>query len=200
MMAAIDGSNDGQTTWVIDRATGSIGRDWNAARVAVLGMTFKAGTDDLRDSPALRLAVELVERGATVTVHDPVATERASRWLAEDGSAVLAAGSAVEACRDADAVFVATEWEAFGRLDWQELSAVMRGRVVVDARSVVDVAQARMAGFEVLGLPSAETSRTATSDLAALTALAQQNGHADDGIGEGIGARDRTYDAAFTAG
>jgi UDPglucose 6-dehydrogenase len=123
--------------------------------VALLGLTFKAGTDDLRESPALRLGRELLARGASLTVHDPVAAGAGAALLRRSVAApaeVVVASDVMAACRDADAVVVATEWPEYSSLDWSQLAGVMGGQVVVDARRIVDVGAVSGAGLRVLVL------------------------------------------------
>jgi UDPglucose 6-dehydrogenase len=120
------------------------------ARVAVLGLTFKAGTDDLRESPAMRIAARLVERGATVSVHDPLATVAGAAALARSGIAVAGCATAEAACDGADAVVVATEWPEYRSLDWARISHQMRGRTIFDARAIVNRVSASDAGFRLL--------------------------------------------------
>ncbi len=135
--------------------------------MGLLGLTFKAGTDDLRESPALRLAEVLVEGGARVVAFDPVATQTGVDQLARAGIAVEAAGSAEAAAVDADAIVVGTEWPEFGRLDWAAMAPTMRGRVIADARRIVDRNAANDAGLTVvaLGVEHAPTSRDAAEPL-----------------------------------
>ncbi len=121
------------------------------SRIALLGLAFKANTDDVRESPALALAANLRAAGATVLAHDPRAERRAR--LADPELAV--APTAIEAVRDADAVVVATEWVDYARLDWAAVAAAMRGTLVYDTRAIVPVDAARAAGLRVerLGRP-----------------------------------------------
>ena len=123
-------------------------------RIAVLGLAFKADTDDVRESPALALAANLRAAGADIVTHDPRAERRAR--LADPALAV--APTALEAMRDADAVVVATEWAEYHALDWAAIAAAMRGRLVYDTRGIVDVDAARQAGFRVerLGRPGVD--------------------------------------------
>jgi UDPglucose 6-dehydrogenase len=123
-------------------------------RVALLGLTFKAGTDDLRESPAIRLGAALLQRGASVAAFDPLALDSGVALLTKGGPDLLveAAPTAEAACARADAVVVATEWPEFRTLDWVAIAATMVGRVVVDGRRVVDVETAAAAGLRVLAL------------------------------------------------
>jgi UDPglucose 6-dehydrogenase len=120
-------------------------------RVGLLGLAFKANTDDVRDSPALALAANLRAAGATVLGHDPRAEARA--LLADPELDV--ASTPLDAVAGADAIVVATEWAEYGQLDWPALSAAMRGSLVYDTRAIVDVAAATAAGLRVerLGRP-----------------------------------------------
>ncbi len=138
LIAAVAPSNHQQAIWIVERLEQVSGRSVAGTRVALLGMTFKAGTDDLRESPALRLAEVLVRAGAHVTAYDPVATEAGVAQLARGGISVTAAGSPAAAALGADAIVVGTEWSEFGRLDWAAIAPTMRGRVIADARRIVD--------------------------------------------------------------
>ncbi|HEX5148901.1 MAG TPA: nucleotide sugar dehydrogenase [Candidatus Limnocylindrales bacterium] len=122
------------------------------ARIALLGLAFKANTDDVRESPALALAATLRTAGARVLSHDPRAERRA---LLADPELSIAA-TPIEALRDADAVVVATEWSDYAELDWAAAAAVMRGTLIYDTRGVVDLDAAHAAGLHVerLGRPS----------------------------------------------
>lgn len=149
LISAVAPSNEYQADWVLDQVADAMG-DLAGSRVALLGLTFKAGTDDLRESPALLMARRLVQRGARLTVFDPIATASAAARLAEDGVLVEACRSVEEASEGADAVIVATEWPEFGSIDWVSIASRMAGRVVADVRHVVDVDRANEAGLDVI--------------------------------------------------
>ena len=151
-MRAVAPSNEHQADWLLDRLEVAAGKTLSGCRVALLGLTFKAGTDDLRESPALRIAERLVARGAIVVVFDPVATVEGAAQLAAAGTAVQTSPSAGSACDQADAVIVATEWPEFRHLDWTSIGRSMRGRWVADARHVLDVDAATAAGLGVVVL------------------------------------------------
>ena len=103
-------------------------------RVAVLGAAFKPDSDDIRDSPALDVATRLSAAGAVVRVTDPAAVPNARRSRPE----LTYCDTALEACQDADAVLLLTEWSDFTQLPPAELHDVVRTPVVVDARHVLD--------------------------------------------------------------
>ena len=155
LLAAIWPSNVSQADWLLDGLERAAGRALAGMRVALLGLTFKAGTDDLRESPALRLGAALLARGATLAAFDPVSLAAGVALLtgavAADVPVVLAA-SAEAACAGADAVVVATEWPEFRMLDWAAIAPTMGGQVVVDGRHVIDAAAAAAAGLRVVAL------------------------------------------------
>ena len=100
--------------------------------VAVLGLSFKPGTDDVRNSRAIPVVERLQERGATVTAYDPVATENAEAYLDD----VTYADSAAAALNGADGAVVVTDWDEFAALD--EAFDAMASPIVVDGRRIVE--------------------------------------------------------------
>ena len=116
--------------------------------LAVLGLAFKAGTDDIRDSPAIALAAALLEGGAQVRGYDPAAGPAA----AERVPALQVVGSAAAAVAGADAVVIATEWPEFRDLPWADLRGSMARPLVIDGRRVIDVERLRALGFETYQL------------------------------------------------
>jgi len=154
LMDAIWPSNVNQADWLLDGLERAAGRSLDGMRVALLGLTFKAGTDDLRESPAVRLGHSLLARGATVAAYDPVSLEQGTAMLARlaPGAPIESAASAAAACDGAEAVVVATEWPEFGTLDWSSIARSMSGDVVVDGRRIVDTDATAAAGLRVLAL------------------------------------------------
>jgi UDPglucose 6-dehydrogenase len=116
--------------------------------VALLGLAFKANTDDMREASSLVLAARLQADGAKVTAYDPVAEEEARKRM----SHVEFADSALGAVQGADAVILVTEWPEFAELDWGEVKARMAGDLLVDGRNFADRDKARAAGFIYEGI------------------------------------------------
>jgi UDP-glucose 6-dehydrogenase len=125
-------------------------------RIALLGLAFKANTDDMREASSLVLSDRLRAEGATVVAYDPVAMD-AARARLNDG--VELAASMVEAVRGADAAVIVTEWGEFRSLASPQVRKAMASPLIVDGRNLLDPAQARAAGFvyESIGRPSAES-------------------------------------------
>lgn len=114
--------------------------------VAVLGLTFKPNTDDLRDSKPLDLCRQLLASGADVRAHDPIAMTTVARLLPE----ITYCDDAFEAASGADAVILATEWGEYTALDLVELRAKMRGDLLADGRNLYDLPRAEAAGLRYL--------------------------------------------------
>ena len=123
-------------------------RDIDKPRVAVLGLTFKPDSDDVRDSPALDVASRLAAAGVAVQTWDPHGMGNAERLHPE----LEYGNSLLEACKAADVVLVMTEWDEFLRLDPHELGGVVQERVVIDARNCLDPAAWRGAGWTYRGV------------------------------------------------
>jgi len=137
--------------------------DFAGAVIAVWGLTFKAGTDDLRNSPAVEIARRLVAGGAQVRAFDPTVTvpEGAGSTPVpgldttsdvEGAGSLLAYPDAYAACEGAAAVVVLTEWDEFRWLDFARVRDALAAPVLVDARNLLDPAQVRRLGFSYVGI------------------------------------------------
>ena len=111
--------------------------------VALLGLAFKPNTDDMRDAPSIAIAQTLQDAGVNVVGYDPESMEQAAPLM----PGVTMVNSAFEAAKDADAVVVVTEWDAFRALDLDKLRGIVKAPVLVDLRNVYDPAEARAKGF-----------------------------------------------------
>ncbi|HSK57977.1 MAG TPA: UDP-glucose/GDP-mannose dehydrogenase family protein [Actinomycetospora sp.] len=145
---------------VTGRRTGSLTR----VRLGLLGLTFKAGTDDLRDSPALAIAALLRQAGADLVAYDPALVgdpgnpDKAAPWIVDgEVEGVPLVADPVEAAQGAEALVVLTEWPVFRTLDWAAMAGVMKQPVVVDTRNLLDPATLRRAGLTGIGLGRRET-------------------------------------------
>jgi UDPglucose 6-dehydrogenase len=119
------------------------------ARIAVLGLTFKANTDDLRESPSLEIVKRLLDAGADISAYDPQGMDRARSLLP---ATVDLATNPVEAMQGADAVVIATEWGEFATLDLEEVAATLNGSVLIDLRNLYDPEQVVAAGLHYVSL------------------------------------------------
>lgn len=147
VVEAVAKTNETRKQTIADRILDLMGNA-SGKRVALLGLTFKANTDDLRDSPAIAIINSLENAGALVTAYDPQGMKHASKIMKN-----------VEMCRDpydaisgADAAIVVTEWAEFKRLDLRKLKAMMRGKIFADLRNMFAVDALDAAGFVHMGI------------------------------------------------
>jgi UDPglucose 6-dehydrogenase len=140
--------NDEQFERVAQKVRAAVGGELGGKTVAVWGLTFKARTDDLRESPSLAVIERLAAAGATVKAHDPTVT--GPKPGLPDGLTVLEDPYA--ACEDADVLVVLTEWDEYRWLDAGKVATSMNRRAVVDARNLLDRSEWRRAGFEYQGI------------------------------------------------
>jgi UDPglucose 6-dehydrogenase len=136
-------------------------------KLGVLGLAFKGGTDDIRESPAILLIESLLQEGCQIRAYDPAAAERAKDVL---GSKIKIAESAYDAAHDCDALLILTEWEEFAVLDLPHLRDEMKYPIVIDGRNLYDPAVMSAAGFTYysVGRPAASpepVSRTTKAPL-----------------------------------
>jgi len=136
-------ANDTRKEQMAERVIAALGGSAAGKTVAILGLTFKPETDDMRDAPSLVIVPALLAAGATLRAYDPQPGH--ARQMMPEG--LHFAGSALEAVQGADAVMLITEWNEFRALSPEKLLAAMQGDVVVDLRNVWDPAQMREAGF-----------------------------------------------------
>ena len=128
---------------MISKIVAALGGDVAGKTIAALGLTFKANTDDLRESPAIDIIQGLVGQGAVVRVYDPQGMERAKSLL----PAVEFARSAAEAIEGADAVVILTEWSEFATLDLAEICDAMKEPVLIDLRNLYEPDEVAAAGI-----------------------------------------------------
>ena len=133
---------------VVDACGLAAGSSLAGVRLGVLGLTFKAGTDDLRDSPALAVVRSLADRGAELVAFDPGLRGGA----AELTGVVRLVDEPYEAAKGADALVLLTEWQEFRTLDWSRLAGSLAGPVVVDTRNHLDPDVLRRAGLSWRGV------------------------------------------------
>jgi UDPglucose 6-dehydrogenase len=139
--------NDQQYGRVVDKIRTAAGGELTGKKIAAWGLTFKAMTDDLRDSPAVEIVTRLLVEGALVSVFDPTVT------VAPMGLAAMqVCSSPLMACDEVDVVVVLTEWDEFRQVLPADVANAVRGRQVVDARNLLDKAEWLRAGFEYQGI------------------------------------------------
>jgi UDPglucose 6-dehydrogenase len=140
--------NEEQFARVIEKIRHAVGGELAGQKVAVWGLTFKAGTDDLRESPALRIVESLINEGALVHAYDPTVTEHHSVIP----PAVVIGTDPKEVCREADVIVLLTEWDKFRWVSPGDVADLMVGRAVVDTRNILDRSDWIRHGFAYQGI------------------------------------------------
>ena len=137
--------NNAQRRRVVRKIIAAAGGSVRDKRVAVWGLTFKAGTDDLRESPAVSVAHALRDHGATIVAYDPTT-------IGKDVDGVTTVGDPFLACADASVLAILTEWPEFRCLDLGRVAVALANPAVVDARNILDRDRARGAGLTYVGI------------------------------------------------
>ena len=143
IVEAVVKANDSRKRAMGRKVVTALGGDATGKTVAVLGLTFKPNTDDMRDAPALAVIQTLQDAGATVRAYDPEGMDAAAGMM----TGVIFCKDAYDAAQGADAVAIVTEWDAFRALDLTRLGGVMAGKVMVDLRNIYVPAEVERAGF-----------------------------------------------------
>ena len=137
-------ANRRQRALMVQKIARAVG-DLEGKRVAMLGLSFKPNTDDMRDSPTIDIVRGLVDGGAEVHAYDPAAMDNARHVF---GDSIHYAAGTYEACHEADVVVIATEWNQFRNLDLERLRGMVRAPIMVDLRNVYRRRRVTEAGFE----------------------------------------------------
>jgi UDPglucose 6-dehydrogenase len=146
LLTGVIAVNDEQQRRVVAKIEAAAGGQLDGKVVAMWGLTFKARTDDLRESPSLAIAAELVERGAKVRAYDPTVHSPLP------GAAIDVCTDPFDACDGAAVLAVLTEWDEFRWLDLERAAAAMSSPTIVDTRNVLDRSAVRRAGFSYTGI------------------------------------------------
>jgi len=136
--------NEKQKTVIVDKLKQHFEGNLAGKKFAVWGLAFKPDTDDIREAPALFIIRDLIAAGASVSAFDPEAMENVKRTM---GEVIHYANDPYEACQDADALIIATEWSLFRTPDFERMKKSMRGRVIFDGRNLYDLQRMAELGF-----------------------------------------------------
>ena len=145
IVEAVVAVNDAQKLQMVEKISHALASDIKDKRIAILGLTFKPETDDMRDAPSLTILPALLEKGANVIAHDPQGMKEAQRELPAE---IEYAHGIEEATTDADAIVLMTEWNQYRGLNLKQLKKRMRGNVFVDLRNVYEKEIMALQGFD----------------------------------------------------
>ncbi|PXW76353.1 UDP-glucose dehydrogenase [Blastomonas natatoria] len=140
--------NDLRKRAMARKVIAAMGGDVEGKRIAMLGLTFKPNTDDMRDAPAIVIAQGLIDAGAEVIAYDPEGMEAARSLM----PGVIMAEGAYQALQDADCAVIVTEWDVFRALALPRVLGTMRGNTLVDLRNIYKPEQMKAAGFNYVSV------------------------------------------------
>jgi UDPglucose 6-dehydrogenase len=154
VLAGVESANDRQKRVLVGKIRTALGKELKGRRIALWGLAFKAGTDDMREAPALALIESLLAAGVTICAHDPAAITHARGLL---GNRIDYAETNYEALEGADALVVVTDWNEYRHPDFERVKRTLKQPVIVDGRNLYDVERMRELGvrYHSIGRPSA---------------------------------------------
>jgi UDPglucose 6-dehydrogenase len=144
LIEATDAFNEARKARIADRIAAAVGGSLSGKTIAMLGLTFKPNTDDMREAPSLVIAPALSAQGALVQVHDPEGMAEAKKVMPD----LVYCDDPYVAMKDADAVVLLTEWNSYRALDIGRMKAALRQPIVVDLRNIYRPDEMRTAGFQ----------------------------------------------------
>ena len=145
-------ANDQHKDQMVEKIRSALGGELRGRTIGVLGLAFKANTDDMRDAPSLTILPKLVAEGVTVKAYDPEASRNAAPLL--PGATIVE--TAEEALSGVDAALVLTEWDHFHRLNWREIAGTMRAPLLIDLRNIYDPQDIAEQGLRYVSLGRCE--------------------------------------------
>ena len=141
--------NSAQKAKMVKKIRDMLGGSEAGKTIAVLGLTFKPETDDMRDAPAITILPALLEKGANIKAHDPQGMAEAQKLLS---SSITYVTNAYEACEGADAIILMTEWNQYRALDFEKLAEIMNDKIFIDLRNVYEPKKLQQYGFKYTGV------------------------------------------------
>lgn len=150
LLRAVDEINKQAVVFYIEKITKHFQGFLKGKTIAILGLSFKPNTDDMREAPSIRIISELIKNGANIRVYDPVAMEIAKNVLPSTG--IVYAGDAYDAAHGSDALAVVTEWNEFRQLDLERLGLELKNRVLFDGRNIYEPSRTKQLGFVYYGI------------------------------------------------
>ena len=155
VLNAVERRNQVQKQWLFEKLVEEFGPDMKGRTIALWGLAFKPGTDDMREAPSITLVESLLKAGAQVRAYDPETKDTAPRVMpleAQGNGDLVFVKDQYEAVQEADALVLVTEWPQFRSPDIRKLHKGMRGDLVVDGRNMYIPAKVRELGFRYVSV------------------------------------------------
>ena len=155
VLNAVEKRNQLQKKVLSEKVFKRFGKDLNQKTFAIWGLSFKPGTDDMREASSKQIIADLINAGATIKAYDPIAMEQAKKELPEkwfDNKRLIMSSSQYEACEGAEALLLVTEWKAFRQPDFKRIENLMNNSVIFDGRNQYDPQELKELNFEFHGI------------------------------------------------
>lgn len=158
LLNAVVDVNESQKKILVKKLKKYYGKDLSSRTFALWGLSYKPGTDDIRDAPALDLIRELLEEGVTIRAFDPEGMPNTKRIL---GNTITYAKNQYEALKDADALLIVTEWSEFRNPDFERIKKILKSKVIFDGRNIYSLEKMKELGFyyESMGRKTVKESK-----------------------------------------
>ena len=150
VLQSVEDVNEGQKEVLFKKVKAHFGDDLKGKTFAIWGLSFKPNTDDMREAPSIVIIDQLLAAGAQVKAYDPIAMKEAQEHYI--GDKITYCENAYEACVDADALLLVTEWSEFRIPSWNVLSKLLKNKLVFDGRNIYDPAYLKELGFKHYGI------------------------------------------------
>lgn len=151
LLKEVEEINEQAMHGIVAKARKLLKKDVKGKTIALLGLSFKPDTDDMRFAPSITIARELLQAGVKIKAYDPIAMGNAKRIFAKD-TGISFAGGSYEAVIDADLLIVDTEWNEFQQLDLEKIKSLMKTPLLIDGRNIYDPDKVRALGFTYVGV------------------------------------------------
>ena len=151
ILAAVEAVNIEQKSVLLHKVVKRFGEDLSGLTFAVWGLSFKPNTDDMREAPSVVIINGLIDRGAKVVAHDPIAIDEAQHLFADNANITLVDDPYL-ATQDADALLIVTEWKVFRSPDFDRLKQQLKQPVIFDGRNIYEPGQMANEGFDYFGI------------------------------------------------
>ncbi|WP_297720228.1 UDP-glucose/GDP-mannose dehydrogenase family protein [uncultured Porphyromonas sp.] len=149
IVEAVEAVNESQKNILFEKFKAHFNGNIKGKKIALWGLSFKPGTDDMREAPALVLIDSLINAGCSVIAYDPIAMDEAKRRL---GDIITYAGNLYDSTIGADAIFHVTEWKEFRIPNWDKIKTLVNNPLVIDGRNVFDREELNNKGFQYLNI------------------------------------------------
>ncbi len=153
LLDQVDKTNETQKLQIVNKIKSHFNNNLIGKKLAVLGLSFKPKTSDMRESPSLNIIPELIRLGAKIQAFDPIASSEAKECLAEELHInILFCESTMEAIKGTDAIVLITEWDEFRSLNFSEISKIVKEKVIFDGRNIYEPENMIEEGFKYVGM------------------------------------------------